>query len=225
MGSTKFDRIDYTNTFAKRISVMHGLVKSVLPDLINDGDIIIDIGGGPGIGAKLIDELEIKATVTNIEPSDMIHEIPDTNQVKYNPLRMSFKEALDANMDTADFILMVSSAHEIALCNQKLPEENKKIFFFDLEMFIRKNLKSDGMILIGFPNYREDASGTEIDRQRRLTESLLGHSHPPDEFFRLEEFTRILGTEPSFFLQEPMALDNDPEDTVLLANVAAFKLS
>lgn len=32
-------------------------------------DVIIDIGGGPGMGHRIIDELGIEATVMNIEPS------------------------------------------------------------------------------------------------------------------------------------------------------------
>lgn len=59
----KFDGIDYANTFAKRISVMHALVKNVLSGQLIKGDVIIDIGGGPGMGARIIDELGIQATV------------------------------------------------------------------------------------------------------------------------------------------------------------------
>ncbi len=50
---TKFDGIDYANTFAKKINVMHKLVKSVLHGQLSEGDDIIDIGGGPGMGAGL----------------------------------------------------------------------------------------------------------------------------------------------------------------------------
>ncbi|MCE8427826.1 MAG: hypothetical protein J5U19_05480, partial [Candidatus Methanoperedens sp.] len=65
---TKFNGIDYANTFAKRISVMHELVKNFISCILNKGDVIIDIGGGPGIGAKIIETLGIEATVINIEP-------------------------------------------------------------------------------------------------------------------------------------------------------------
>jgi predicted ATP-dependent serine protease len=82
---TKFNGIDYANTFAKRISVMHELVKDVLSGHLNKGNVIIDIGGGPGIGAKIIEDLGIEATVINIEPSTTIYEIPKLSSVKYIP--------------------------------------------------------------------------------------------------------------------------------------------
>ena len=158
---TKFNGIDYANTFAKRISVMHELVKNVMSGQLNKGDNVIDIGGGPGIGAKMIDELGIEATVINIEPSTTIYDVPKLSLVKYIPLKMTFKEALDAQMPcTADCLLMVSSEHEIALCNGSTPKENKKIFLEDLNNFIHKNLKRNGILDFGFPNFRKGASKT-----------------------------------------------------------------
>lgn len=223
---TKFNGIDYANTFAKRISVMHELVKNVLSSQLNKGDVIIDIGGGPGIGAKIIEDLRIEATVVNIEPSTTIYEIPQLSLVKYTPLKLTFKEALDSKMlCAANCLLMVSSEHEIALCNAHTPRENKKIFFEDLNTFIRKNLKKNGTLVFGFPNYRKGASKTEIARQRRLTESLLGHSHPKDEFFTVEEFSAALGAQPVVYIQKPMNLANEnPDETILRANVTVFKI-
>lgn len=223
---TKFEGTDYTNTFAKRISVMHELVKNVLSSHLSAGDDIIDIGGGPGIDARIIEELGIEATLTNIEPSATIYDIPRLSSVKYIPLKMSFKEALDAKMPrAADCLLMVSSEHEIALCNGGTSRENKQIFFEDLNKFIHKNLKRNGNLVFGFPNYRTGASRTDIARQRRLTESLLGHSHPLEEYFVVEEFSAAFGAKPVVFIQKPMTLANEmPEETFLMANVAVFKI-
>lgn len=222
---TKFDGIDYTNTFAKKISVMHESVKNVLSGQLSTGDKIIDIGGGPGMGARMIDGLGMEATVTNIEPSTTIYDVPHLSLVKYIPLKMSFKEALEAQMPcTADCLLMVSSEHEIALCNGRTSRENKKIFFEDLNKFIHKNLKRNGILVFGFPNYRKGASEAEIARQRRLTESLLGHSHPPKDYFTVEDFSSALGMQPVVFIQKPMILgDEKPEETILMANIAVFK--
>lgn len=55
------------------------------------------------------------------------------------------------------------------------------MFLNDLNEFIRKNLKKNGYLVFGFPNYRKGASEIEISRQRKFTESLMGHSHPPEE--------------------------------------------
>ena len=125
----------------------------------------------------------------------------------------------------ADCLLMVSSEHEIALCNGQTPDENKRIFLADMKKFIHKNLKKNGILVFGFPCYLEGASEIEIGRQRRLTESLLGHSHPKEEFFAVEEFSAALGTRPVVYIQKPMNLANEnPEETILRANVAVFKI-
>ncbi len=223
---SKFNGIDYANTFAKKISVMHELIKDVLSGHLNKGDVIIDIGGGPGMGAKIIENLGIEATVINIEPSTTIYDIPQLSSVKYIPLKMTFKDALDAKMPfAANCLLMVSSEHEIALCSGLSAKENKRIFFEDLNKFIHKNLKKNGLLVFGFPNYRKGASETEIDKQRRLTESLLGHSHPKEEFFSVEEFSVSLGVQPVVYIQKPMNLANEnPEETILRANAAVFKI-
>ncbi len=222
----KFDGIDYANTFARRISVMHELVKEILILHLRKMDEIIDIGGGPGMGARIIDEIGIEATVVNIEPSTTIHDVPQLSSVKYIPLKMTLKEALAARIPiTASCLLMVSSEHEIALCNGRTPLENKKEFFHDLKEFIRKNLKKNGCLVIGFPNYRKGASKIEISRQRKFTEKIMGHSHPPEEFFTIEEFSCAFGVLPDVFIQKPMILtDEKPDETILMANVAVFKI-
>lgn len=156
---TKFNGVDYTNTFATRIGVMHELVKEVLSTRISNGDCIIDIGGGPGMGARIIDTLGIMASVTNIEPSTTILFVPLLLHVKYNPLQMSLKEVLDVRMPyPADCLLIVSAAHEIALCNNSSPKKNKEIFSSEINQFIRKNLKPEGIIVVEYPNYRKGTS-------------------------------------------------------------------
>jgi hypothetical protein len=93
------------------------------------------------------------------------------------------------------------------------------------DTFINKNLKQNGTIIIGFPHYLQGASQEKIDEQRRLTELLLGHSHPPDEFFTVEEFSSAFGTQPVSFYQRHMYLTPDkPDDTVLISNVAVFNI-
>jgi hypothetical protein len=79
--------------------------------------------------------------------------------------------------------------------------------------------------IMKFPNYQKGASETEICRQRRLTDSLLCHSHPKEEFFTVEEFSAALGAQPVVYIQEPMDIANEnPEETILRANVAVFKI-
>ena len=61
--------------------------------------------------------------------------------------------------------------------------------------------------------------------QPRLTESLLGHSHPKEEYFTVEEFSDAFGAKPAVFIQKPMDITNEnTEDTILIANAAVFKI-
>ncbi|MBC2697766.1 MAG: hypothetical protein HF974_05350 [ANME-2 cluster archaeon] len=77
--------------------------------------------------------------------------------------------------------------------------------------------------MVGFPNYRKGASPAEIAKQRRITESILGHSHPPEELFTIEELSKIFGIQPSVYIKRPMNIDGgNPDDTILMANVAVF---
>ena len=92
-----------------------------------------------------------------------------------------------------------------------------------MNKFVRRNLKKNASLVFGFPNYRKGASQTEIARQRRLTESLLGHSHPPEEYFTVEDFSEAFFTQPVVFVQKPMNLAH-AEETILMANVTVFKI-
>ncbi len=176
------------------------------------------------MGARIIDSLGIMASVINIEPSTNIHDVPRLLHVEYFPMQMSFKDALEVRMPyPADCLLIVSAAHEIALCNNSSASKNKEIFSSEFNQFISKNLEPEGIIVVGFPNYRKGASQAEIAKQRRITESHLGHSHPPEELFTIEEFSNIFGTDPSVFIQKPMNINPENlDDTILMANVAVF---
>ncbi len=73
--SRKFDGVDYKNTFAKSISTMYELVGQVLSAQICNGDHILDIGGGPGMGARIIDEMRIKATLTGCLKNNILRHL------------------------------------------------------------------------------------------------------------------------------------------------------
>ncbi|MCL7414676.1 MAG: hypothetical protein M8349_01265 [ANME-2 cluster archaeon] len=86
----------------------------------------------------------IKAAVANIEPADILNNVPHLSYVNYTPIMMSLREALNAHMPfTVDCLLMVRSAHEIALCNTMSSSDNKKRFFHDLDSFIEKTLHQE----------------------------------------------------------------------------------
>ena len=87
----KFNTVNYKDAFARQIGDIHKLCKSVLKSEISDGDRIMDLGGGPGIGAHLIDELGIKAKIFNMEPSESVHDIPKLVNVEYSFQKITHK--------------------------------------------------------------------------------------------------------------------------------------
>lgn len=224
----KFEGVDYVNNFAIKINSMHRLVAKSLSTIISSDNLnIIDIGGGPGIGASIIDKFGKRHQVLNIEPSNNIEEIPDLNNVEYSTLKLSFNEALDYQLPwKADLFLMISAAHEISLSNGKSSVENKEIFFQNIKNFIKGNSNPNALMAIGFPNYKIDVTEEEVTRQRQFVDSLMGHSHPPEEFFTIEEFSDAFSSEPIFFDRVPMVLSGQSENEIMLrANFAVFRIS
>jgi hypothetical protein len=224
----KFEGIDYSNNFAKKINSMHQLVAKNLKEIITSDNLnIFDIGGGPGIGASIIDRFDRNVRVINIEPSRNIEEIPDLKNVDYVTFRLSFKDALEYQFPwKADHILMISAAHEIALSNGKSPIENKECFYANLKDFVRKISNPNALLSIGFPNYKTGVTEEEILKQRKYIDTTIGHSHPPIEFFTAKEFSTAFSSEPILFDQTPMILSGQSEEeTKLMANFAVFKVS
>ncbi len=224
----KFEGIDYINNLATNINSMHQLVaKNLTGIIISDNLNIIDIGGGPGLVAKKIDEIGKSVKVLNIEPSNNIEEIPDLNNIEYSTLKLSFKDALEYQFPwKADLFLMISAAHEISLSNGMSSKENKEIFFKDIKDFIKSNSKPNALIIIGFPNYKIGVTEEEVIRQREFIDSLMGHSHSPEDFFSIDEFSSAFSAEPILFEQTPMVLmGQSVDETMLNANIAVFKIS
>lgn len=223
----KFEAVDYTNDFAVKINAMHKLVAKNLTRFIDsDGLTITDIGGGPGVGAALIDKIGKNVRVINIEPSNNVNEVPELKYVKYSALKMSLKEALAYEFQSkADFFLMVSAAHEIALSNGLHARGNKEMFFSDIKTFLKTNANPQAVFAIGFPNYKKNVTDEEVAMQRDFVNSAMGHSHPPEEFFTIHEFIHAFAADPVFFEQVAMPIKGQTEDeTKLMANFAVFKI-
>lgn len=222
----KFEGIDYTNNFAKKINSVHQLVSKNIRQFLSNGKNVIDIGGGPAVGAKIIDDLSIKTNVLNLEPSANVKEVPVFKNVKYEARQIAFVDALNETLPIkADVVLMVSAAHEIALAYIKSNEENKAQFFKDLKLLLINNTNEGAVFCIGFPNYKIGVSNGEVKQQRTFVDKLLGHSHPPQDYFYIEEFKQAYEIEPIIFEQKPMVLAHESEEeTKLMANFAAFKV-
>jgi hypothetical protein len=66
----------------------------------------------------------------------------------------------------------------------------------------------------------------EIQKQREYVDRTIGHSHPPEELFTVEEFSRAFSSDPILFEQTPMKISGQTaEETKLMANFVVFKVS
>ncbi len=227
MNYKKFEEINYANDFASKISTMHQLVENGLKKVLNAPNYnIIDIGGAHGIGAQIIDKLGQKGKFLNLEPTNNINEKPDLKNLDYISIQSTFQNTLEIDLPfKADLILMVSAAHEIALSYGQSNKKNKTLFFRDLHEFISQNSKRGALLAIGFPNYAEEASNEEIKEQRLIVDEVLGHSHPKEEYFTIEEFSSAFSSKPMFYEQIKMVLPGQKaSETKLRANFAVFKI-
>jgi len=217
----KFNKVDYANTFARQIEEIHSLCKSVMSFEISDGDRVIDLGGGPGIGACLLDELQIKASLLNLEPSEHIDNTPKLKYVEYLRKKILFKDSFSYDFPwKGNKLLLMSSAHEIALgYGLKDVKENKRLFLCDLKRFIQRFTTENCDVLISFPGYTNGATETQIAEQREFNDKLLGHSHPYDEYFYLSDFSGIF-PEPAVVKTRTMTLAGQLEKTSSLEATA-----
>jgi len=221
----KFNKVDYANTFASQIEGIHALCKSVMISEISDGDRVIDLGGGPGIGASLLDELKIKATLLNLEPSEHIDNAPKLAYVKYLRRKMLFKDSFSYDFPwKGDKLLLMSSAHEIALgYGLKDVKENKRLFLCDLKRFVQRFTIKNCAVIVSFPGYTNGVTEAQIAEQREFNDKLLGHSHPYDEYFYLSDFVGIF-PEPTVVKTRAMTLAGQSEETsVLEATAVVFR--
>jgi len=222
---SKFNKVDYSKTFARQIEEIHALCKSVMSSEISDGDRVIDLGGGPGIGASLLDGLQIKASLLNLEPSGHIDDIPKLAHVEYLRKQILFKDSFSYDFPwKGDKLLLMSSAHEIALgYGLKDVKENKRLFLCDLKRFIQRFTTRDAAIIISFPGYANGVTEAQIAKQREFNDKLLGHSHPYDEYLYMSDFAGIF-PEPAVVKTQTMTLAGQSEETSALeASAVVFR--
>ena len=132
MGFEKFDQHSqgqyWTHYFEKDTDFYNTIKKHMRASFVNGKTVGIDIGAGPGVGARLLASLPTQGTLIGFEPSatcsdgqKLSQELSHKNsQIKYIAKRgrildiKKFNQGEEFNGILFDYILLLRAAHEIA---------------------------------------------------------------------------------------------------------------
>lgn len=199
MGISTFDRFaggGYWGAYVERSRPFYSLVQRHMAQHLTGG-CIIDIGAGPGVGASLLDALDMPAAVHGLEPSDTHDDGVQFaerlrgkgSMVAYHPHRGGIADISNLALEqgSADALLFIRCLHEIA--GSLGGKEHLAASLGVAGMY----LKPQGKIIVGEPQYRMDITlhpgqHEELLRcTRAYVAQLIGHSHAPEEMIRQEE--------------------------------------
>lgn len=183
----------------------------------------LDIGSGPGVGAKLLDDLGIETALIGYEPSmtavdgiKLSKELESkSSKVKYTPVQGGIDKIPTPEIDSLDYFLILRAAHEIA---ESLGGHDK--FFSELER-IMAGLKRSGKIIIAEPQYDINFNDqTEIiERVRKFKQIKIGHSHIPSDYITDEEMSAFMSQKSFQKVEESIIADQSTLDELRLQEI------
>jgi len=199
----KFDKYSgkrYMEAYIKKFSNFYSAIKKSMKSyLIKKDDLIgLDIGAGPGIGALLLDQANIKCILYGLEPSKTHGEGKRfANELKgkkssviYEPRKgviQDLEEKLKIGKESLDFVLILRAIHELRESvggKLKLKSELKRV---------TRLLKKGGILIVADPQYNEKINKNPlkyreiIDAVKILQKEIIGHSHEPGNYIPSKE--------------------------------------
>jgi hypothetical protein len=163
----------------------------------------IDIGAGPGVGAKLLAEAGIKISLAGYEPSDTHFDginlaerlRRDGSALRYFPVHGGIHEVLRdyRNGRPVDFVMITRAAHEIAMSLKGKQQFNAAMA--DMALLIRRN----GFLVVADSEYNAKiyeeperyAHWMRLSQQWQMENT--GHAHVPSDYVRGREMKEIAG--------------------------------
>lgn len=225
MGYKKFNQFlegKYWRKYFENDNNFYGEIESQISKYINkDKSFGIDIGAGPGIGAKILDKLNFKTKLIGYEPSELyldgekISKELNSN-IKYISIKGGIKEIQNLDKEEYDYILILRAAHEIV---GSLKNKNK--FFIEVERIL-KNLKKDGVLIIADPEYFENnVSQDMIKRIQEYQLEHIGHCHIPTDYVNSNELKKEMNKLGLKLIEEKLIED---EKVLEYLKLAGFEL-
>jgi len=158
----------------------------------------LDIGAGPGIGARIAAEIQLETMLDGHEPSDthfdgekLAEELrKDASNVIYVPKRGGIEDIEGIINESLDYVLILRACHEIAGS-----VGGKEVFWQHLKN-VQKWIKKGGILIAGDPQFSQEITANPeghaklIREIQRYQEDLIGHSHVPADYFTYDEMER-----------------------------------
>ena len=198
MGHKKFDRQAkgkyITNYFNKDREFYNTIKKHIARAISNKSTLGIDIGAGPGIGAKLLENLNLNTKLIGFEPSKTWEDgkklskrlIKEKKATRYIAKKGGIQNIRTPTKNLLDYILILRASHEIA---ESLG--GKRRFFIEV-LRIMYGLKESGFLIIGEPQYsRRRISQKIIKKVQQYQEENIGHYHIPSDYITAQEMKTV----------------------------------
>jgi SAM-dependent methyltransferase len=197
MGYKKFNKyigekywVDYFN---KSIDFYNTIRKHIQESIPKEDTVGLDIGSGPGVGAKLIADLKFETKLTGFEPSQTSLEgiklsdyfASEKIPVVYIARRGGILDIETPKPNSYDYILILRAVHEIA---DSLGGYKK--LFNELHR-ITKGLKKGGVFIVAEPQYSKDnTSELIIKKVQEYQKDNIGHCHVPSDYINTFEMKK-----------------------------------
>jgi ubiquinone/menaquinone biosynthesis C-methylase UbiE len=171
------DLKDYEKTYTSKLELSYKLFRKFLRLYVEDGNTVVDIGAGVGIGCKLIHECKENCEVIGIEKDkesiQISKKIPN-----YSPI-LAKVENMPIRNGVADVVTSNHMMHWVS-DKEKVIDEVTRI------------LKRKGRSLIGDSCYLDGVTPEEIAHYMNLTRKNIGHAHRAEDFIKLGDLNNLL---------------------------------
>lgn len=196
MGHEKFDQHtgdSYMKNYFFKDKEFYSTISGHISEFVHSESVGLDIGAGPGVGAMLISDLNLKTKLIGLEPSKtssdgykLSKKFSEENKlIEYESIKAGILDFRNLEIDGFDYILILRASHEIA---ESLG--GKREFFEELEMVLKK-LKNSGILIIAEPQYLEENPSEElIKKVQEYQLNTIGHCHVPSDYISSSEMKK-----------------------------------
>jgi hypothetical protein len=154
----------------------------------------LDIGAGPGVGARLLADAELVTRLVGYEPSEthqdgkkLAEQLARDGSVNYVPKKGGIEDIAEVDILDIDYMLILRACHEIA------DSVGGKDQFFSKMHELLGNISDGDLVFIGEPQYNQEITDNPqnypaiIDEVMAFQERVIGHSHVPNDYVTYQE--------------------------------------